>query len=202
MAAVTQIIQDDIIGFIASMGAVKDETSDLFKYYFSSGANSLFSGLATDGTAATVTSKLTKAEVINGITMVGELVDFFDNAAVAQADYLATAHNLINGTTAAGSALSADAENIGDRLKSLGGTLISNFKTAKDILNYYSSNQINLAIANLDNDRVIFGSDMTKAELAAAIVLVEQMKKLLNNEAVTTGDYKVTLGLWLRLTAS
>lgn len=51
----------------------------------------------------------------------------------------------------------------------------------------------------LISTRVIPGSDRTKSELEAGVTLVEQFKKLLNNETAIQADYSATLAMWSRL---
>jgi hypothetical protein len=46
---------------------------------------------------------------------------------------------------------------------------------------------------------VDYVGEMTSSELSAAITLIEQFKKMINNEAVTTGNYVSTLAKWERL---
>ena len=73
------------------------------------------------------------------------------------------------------------------------------FKKCKNVLEAYSGNEVGDMIANLDIQRHIPGSEMTKDELSSGIVIVEQFKKMINAEAVTQGDYAATLAKWQSL---
>jgi len=70
------------------------------------------------------------------------------------------------------------------------------FKLVKDILSIYVANEVGDMIANIDAQRHVPGSQMTRDELNSGIALVEQFKKMMNNEAVTPGDYATTLSQW------
>lgn len=193
----SQKLETAILAVATSLKSIRNESSDVYKVYFATGADALVSALAANGTAATVTTKLTKSEIINGITFIGELNDFFDNAAVAQGDYLQSLENLINGSDQAGAALSNDVEAIGTRLKELAEDCVEVFKQAKDILKAYSASELSAVVSAISTTTVVFGCSTTKAKLSSGITLVEQFKKMINNEAVTTGDYSSTVSSWV-----
>ena len=192
-----QVLEDQVKSVAESLAFISIESSFLYKYYFDSGASTLISALATDGTAATVASKLTKIEVINGITMIGELIDFFGNAAVTTSDYQSSADNLINGSNPASSALSNDVENIGTRLMVLGNNLQSTRALAKSANTLYNSSELSAVIGSLSSSLVLYGCSTTQSKMISGIVLLQQFIKFLNNEAVSTGDYQSTVSKWV-----
>lgn len=196
MNTIPTIIETAIAQMAASLKLISNEASDIEKAYFATGANALIGALATDGTAATVSTKLTKGEVVNAISLCQQVKNFFGNSDVTQDDYLVTIQNLLNGTNAANSALSQDVESIGERLKQLGADLLIHFKTAKNILKMYSASELSAAVGAISNQTIVFGGSVTKSKLVSGITLVEQLKKMINNEAVTTGDYEATIVLW------
>ncbi len=63
----------------------------------------------------------------------------------------------------------------------------------------YFDNEVGDAITNLDNQRIIYGSEMTKSDLTNAITLLQEFHKMLENTAVTQGDYSSTVSKWERL---
>lgn len=190
------VVETTITSIAGSLKNVRDESGELYKSYFATGSNTLVDGLSTGGTAATVSSKLTKTEFVNGISMLEQLNNFFGNAAVTQADYVASAINLTNGTTAAGAALSSDVENIGDRLRQMGRDLIEIKKMCDSTLKVYSASELSPAVAALSSTTVVFGCSSTKSKMGSGITLLEQFVKLMTNLAVTTGDYSSTVSQW------
>lgn len=198
MNNVTADLQSKVKSIITSLQSTKSEAIDLHKQYFDTDAVLLVGALAWDA-AATVASKLKSQNYLAGITLCENLKNFFSNSAVTTADYLGTSHLLLTGNTPASSALSVSVEDIGSRMKVLAANLVEINKQAIAALSVYTSNQIDVAAATLDADRVVFGSDMTKAELLVGMTLVEQFKKLMGNVAVTTGDYASSLSKWNRL---
>lgn len=189
-------IEQGITDVATFMLWLKFEASNIEKLYFAAGVNTQIDGLSTGSTPATVSTKLTKDEFISGITLCQQITKFFTNEAVTQADYLQTCEQLIFGSVAASVVLSDDAENIGERLKVLSSNLISNFKRCGDILTFYTVSEISDIISSISDSTIMFGGIRSKADFASGITLIEQMKKMINNEAVATGDYQVTVAKW------
>jgi hypothetical protein len=188
-------LENEIRSFVSAMKSVWIEADDLYKMYFSAGPSSELSGLSS-GDPATLSTRLTKAEIVNGITLVENLTKFFSNQAVSQSDYMATMQTILYGNDPKASALSVAVEAVGTRLYNLSGTLLAYNNKAKAILDYYTDTEISAAVAAISDETIVFGANSTKALFASGITLVEQFKKMLNNEAVTTGDYASTLAKW------
>jgi len=198
MQTVADKIKSDIRSLVQSWTVMKEEVSDIQKAYNSTDIQTELSGKA-DGDPVTVTTKLTKLEFINGITMVGELVDFFNNAAVTQGDYWSTCENIIYGNDAAVALLSEAVEHTGDRLLELATNIEQIFKTCNNILNDYNNNNFAVMVTNFSDEDVIHGMGINRSLLSSGITIVEQFKKFVNNEAVATADYKVTLADWVNV---
>lgn len=187
---VTANIESSLYAVAVQLQGIKNEAADITKAYFSTGASTLVGALASDTTAATVASKLTKGEFINGIVMSQQLENFFGNSAVSQSDYMSSAQNLVNGSDAAGSALSQDVESIGSRLASLSGTLIEVKKKCQDIIDSYNGSELSAAAGAMSASAVVFGSSMTKQRLGDGINLCQEFNDLMGNAAVAQGDWK------------
>lgn len=194
----TKKIQIDIASFMSVMCCLKEEARDIYNAYWDTNASTLVPALATGTTGATVESKLTKTEYTNGITFVEDLDDFFTNSVVTQTDYLQSCNQLKYGSANISTEVSNATEQIGTRLKNLGTNCTTYLEDAIDILSFYTNNEIGDLITNLDTQRIVPGSDMTKDDLSLGITLVEQFKKMMNNEAVTTADYGATVAKWKR----
>jgi len=193
---VTALLQTKIKIVVDAMSLMQNEVLDITKAYWATDANTKISALSLDTDAATLATKLTKAEYLGGITAVEALGKFFTNQAVTTADYLISFDKLRYGSHAAGAKLSEATEQLGSRMNLVALNAIEMFKMAKDILSIYINNEVGDMIANLDAQRHIPGSQMTEDELSSGVTVVEQFKKLVNNEAVTQGDYASTLAKW------
>jgi hypothetical protein len=194
----TKKIQIDITTFMSNMLWLKEECLGIYNAYWDTDANTSVSGLASGSTGATVESKLTKDEYTGGITFVEDLDDFFTNSAVTQTDYLATCNKLKYGSANITTEVSNATEALGTRLQTLGTNCTEYYRNARDILNFYTNNELGDLISSLDNERVVPGSEMTVDDLSSGIALVEQFKKMMNNESVTTASYEATIAKWQR----
>jgi hypothetical protein len=177
---------------------MKEETKDIGKTYWSTDANTKITA-AGDTDAVTLSTHLIKTEYVSGVTLCEALTNFFGNAAVSTSDYLQSCQKIRYGSAAAPTKLSEATEDLGNRMYQVACNCIEIFKECRVILEIYSNNEIGDMIANLDVQRMIPGSEMTKDQLSSAITLVEQFKKMLNNEAVSTGDYAASLAKWQNL---
>lgn len=196
---ITCKLETEIESFMTSMESLQRESSDIYAVYWKTDANTTLGGFS-DSDPVTITTKLTKAELVAGVTFCEELEDFFTGEAVSQSDYLQTLLNIRYGNNEKTSPVASVAvEAIGDRLYQVSLDCIQLFKNAKDILDVYTNNEIGDMVTNFDNHRIIWGSNMNKLELNEAITLVEQYKKMINNEVVSTASYGDTVAKWGRL---
>jgi hypothetical protein len=195
---VTRQLQIDIKALVDSWVSMKNETADIGKVYWATDANTAVGGLGSSD-AATVASKITKTEFLAGITLCEQIDKFFTNQALTQSDYRASCQNIIYGNDARTTKLSESVEALGDRMKLVSQDCITIYKKCIDILKNYTENEIGTMIASIATTRIIPGSDMTKAELSAGVVICEQFKKMIGNEVAAQADYASTLAVWNHL---
>lgn len=198
MNQVTLQLQQQIVAILGPMRNLLLEAHGIEKTYFATGASAEVGALASDTTAATTSSRLTKSQVIRGITLAQALKAFFENQAVSTGDYRESSEVVTNGN-ATGANPSVALELLGNRIKAFGQDCIELEKRCKTALDLYFNNGINTAFASIGDQRVVFGAVMTVGEMKAAVNLLQQFGFLMGNAAVTTGDYKATIDLWARL---
>lgn len=196
MAEVTKVIEDGFRQFASDMSWVMNEAKDIEKAYFATDASTLVSALALDTDGASNATKLTKAQYVNAIGFIQQLKNFFDNSAVTQGDYLTNIQQVKYGNAAVPATLSAATEDVANRLKVLCDACLTHFLTAKDLKDLYDNSELSVLVAGLSAGRKIYGANMNNSELTTGITLVEQYKKMINNEAVTQGLYSATIAIW------
>lgn len=76
--------------------------------------------------------------------------------------------------------------------------LDTKFDDAPDIENEYFDLGYNSGGANAIIDADVINYNLTAANMASAITLVQQIKNLAGNTAVTTGDYALTTNIFKR----
>jgi len=195
---VTSNLQTDIKSFMTSCESLINEAPAIYNLYWKSGASSDLSSLA-DGDAATVSTKLTKGELTTGLAFVEQLDNFFQNSAVTQSDYLGSLYPIYYGNNEASAVVSTAVEAMGSRLYDLTSMCLELLNQGKTIEAEYNANEISDCVAVWEDERIVYGSEMTKVELSSAITLIQQFMKVLENQAVTAGDYESTVRQWGRL---
>lgn len=195
---VTRYIQIEIKSIVDSMSVMKTEVQNIGKVYWSTDANTAVAALGASE-PVTMVSKLTKTEFLSGITLCEQLDKFFTNQALTQSDYMSSCENIIYGNDGRTSKLSESVEGLGNRMLQVCQDCVTLFKKCTEVLKIYNENEIGTMISGISTTRLIPGSEMTKAELSSGITLLEQFKKVLNNEVATQGDYGSTLAIWNRL---
>lgn len=198
MKIVTQELQDDLKVIMDKMNLLRNESLDLFNLYWKGTVNSDNPG-GTNAATTETNGSLEGNDITNSVTLADNLNNFFDNSAVTQADYLVTIEKLLHGDNAAITAISSDIEDFGGRSVTFAQDLLDVYNKARDAENFYTNSEISAAAGAMSSQTVMFGSSMTKDDLTSGIVLLQQFQNMLNNSAVTTGDYKATLAKWLRL---
>lgn len=193
----TQALETALKSFCASLDSLDREVADIFKLYFATGSNSLVDS-ASGGDAVTVSTALTKIELVNGINLVSQLQNFFGNVAVAQGDYLATCQNLLHGGSARESALSADVEIIGTRLRTMAMNCVELFKQGKFMLALYNTAGLSSVLGQIAAGNVVFGCSTTQGKFISGIVLVQQFAGLLDGQVVSQGDYRSSVTKWIQ----
>lgn len=188
----TENLIQEVMNSLLYMQANLDEVQ---KVYFGGGASGAISALA-DGDPVTVSTKLTKAQLVSGITFVENFQNFLGNSAVTQADYFTTLVTLLNGNDEAAGVIHTAVETVGNDLKDLASTSLGLFQKCKVILDLYFDNQINSLISAIDTSRIVFGASVTAAKFSTGITLIEQFKNFINNAVVAQADYMSTVSNW------
>ena len=199
MSTSTEKLEEDLKLFMTSMLTVQQEAVDLEDLYWAEVNTDSTYTAAANGDAITFATKLTKQEVINALTIAEQVRKFFGNTAMTQADYYNNFHGILYGNNERASpGISTAIEAFGTRSVSFIGTLLAEFKRAKDILDLYFDTTINLAIAAVTIEETPW-YEFTKDDFTDGVTMVEQFKKLINNEAITTADYASTLARWRKI---
>ena len=195
---VTAQLQFDIKTTMESFDSIRNEALDLYNLYWKGGVSGDITAIL--GTAAvSLASKLTKDNAISALTFAENLDKFFSNVAVATSDYMATCQTATHGNAPTPIVISDATEDFCNRSKQLCQDAITQYNRSRDAENWYNSSELSAMIGSISTQTIVYGSDMTKDDLLAGVILMQQFQNLMNNAAVTTGDYKVTLGKWLRL---
>lgn len=201
MYNITGLLQNEIRALFTIFKDAGREAKSIYDGYWKTDANTKVTGLSSGTDPATVETHLTKDEYANGITLCEELDDFFTNSAVTTTDFLQHATRCKYGSAGTlATQLSNATEKIGTRLYDLCTVLIDALETALNIIDLYYDNEVGDIVSALDDQRIIFGSEMTKTDLVNAITLLEQFENFMNNSVVTTADYFATIAKWDRLT--
>jgi len=200
MATSVSVLETRLKSFMQSCQSFQLEAADLYKLYWSQvSPDAGYTALAS-GDAATKSSKLTKAEVISGLTFAEQIDRFFTNQSLTQSDYQLTLNAVIYGNDEKAVALSVAIEAFGDRLVAFCQDALELFKQAKDNLDLYNDSEISGAVGGVSGTGLPF-YDFTKNELTIAINLISGLKKLINNESLSgvQADYSSTVAVWRHL---
>lgn len=191
-------LQNDVKNIIDLFFAMRNESLDLFNLYWKGGVNGEITGLAS-GDPACQTARLTKAQLQSGLVLVDQLANyFFDNGSVTTGDYMATCQVTLYGD-ATPTLLSVPVEGYADRLVTFARSCINLYNFCRNAELFYGAALFDIVDALPDGEDVVPGSDMTKNQILAAISLLQQYQKFLQNQAVTSGYYRTTLGQWSAL---
>lgn len=197
MEIVTKTLQDDIKTIVSKFCAMRNEGKGLYDLYWKGSVNTDLGGTGSD--PASVTSGLTKQELLNFQTMVTNLDNFWENVAVSQSDYQVTIQACLHGDAVLATALSSDTEDYADRSVVFCQDLLTQYDLSREVDNLYLNSEISAAVAGISSQTVVFGAGMTKDDLTSAINLIREFIDFIENAAITTADYKATLAKWRRL---
>lgn len=198
MENVSLKLQTDIKTIMSTFETMRNEAKDLYNLYWKGSVSADISLLGSSDPVCKA-AKLSKQNAVDGITLISELNDFWDNAAVSTGDHIATCQTIRHGDSLLADAISSDLEDYGDRLKQYCTDLITQYNRGRNAYNAYLNSELSLAVAAISTHTIVFGSDMSKDDLSSAITLISQFTNFLENAAVTTGDYKSTLAKWYKL---
>lgn len=191
---ITQTVEESIKTFMSAFTYMPAKCDDIQKIYYTS-VNSAISGLG-DSDPVTLSTKLTKSNVINGITLTEQLENFLGNASVVTGDYYATLVQLTNGIADSTATINAACEYLGEQLRSLANDVLTAQQRAKVINDLYTDNQISTVVAAIDSDRVVYGSNSTASKFSSASLMISQLLNMIGNSDTTSGDYMSTVSNW------
>lgn len=192
---VSQNIENNMKNISGDLASVRQSADEIVKAYFSTSTSSLV-GAAQNGDPVTVASKLTKANFVNGINFSQQIQNFFTNQAVVQGDYLSTAYNLLNGSTAAAQALSQDVEVIGNNIVVLGKKMVDLRKQCQSTLAWYNSSDLASALVPVSLNTIVFGCSTTKQKFVDGMNMCQQVINLMDNADVVEGDWMSITVKW------
>lgn len=191
-------LQNDVKNLMDAFLSIRNEALDLFNLYWKGGVNGAITGLAGSDPACQ-TARLTKDQLGAGLTLVDQLANlFFENGSVTTGDYMATCQVTLYGN-ATPTLVSVPVEGYADRLVTFARTCINQYNFARNAENFYGAALYSIVDGLASGSDVVPGSDMTKDQILAAIAVIQQFQKFLQNEAVTSGYYRTTLGQWSAL---
>lgn len=197
MNTVTSQLQQGIYSLCVSLKSAFSDCKRIQKVYFATDAQSKVSALILGGTASNE-HPLSKSDFISGITLAEQITKFFNNESLSQADYLETVLKVNAGEKSSGSVLSNNVEWIANTLKKVTETLLSANYTGQALIDLYNDSELSTAVASLSDETIVYGSEMSVAELKSGITMLSNLITHLNNGSATQGDYQATLEKWLR----
>jgi hypothetical protein len=201
MKTSTELLFEKMKPFMGSMLWIQPEVSDLSKLYWGQvNIDAAYTALAV-GDPATLSTKLTKQEVLNALAWAEQLVAFFANTALTQSDYLLNLQGISYGNNAAASALSPAIEDFGERSVTLANSSIQLLDDAKDILDVYFDNEISAAIGAVTGEEVPWYT-FSKSDFTEGVSLIEAFRKLIDNQVATQADYSSTAAKWSDIISS
>lgn len=197
MKNITLELQQDIVTAMDSFRGMRNEGKDLYNLYWKGTVSSDISALA-DGDPASIEGELTKIDLTNGLAILEQMDNFWQNSAVTQADYNISIQKILHGDAVLGTALSADTEDYAARLVQFCTDMLTQYNRARGIINCYNACEVAAAVAAISTQTIVFGSEMTKDDLTSAVTLLSEIIDFIENAAVATGDYKATLAKWAK----
>lgn len=196
MNNITLVLENSFKDFANNLSWIMNEAKDIDSAYFATNASSVVGALANSTDGASLATKFTKSQYQNFIGFAEQINNFFGNSSVTTGDYLNTIDNAIYGNAAVPASLSDAAESLANRMKVLAQSCLTQFLTAKDLLNLYYNSELSVVIAGCAGSRTVYGASMSVTEMTQGITLVEQFKKMINNESVATSLYSANVAIW------
>ena len=192
-------LEQDIKSFVSSSVFMQNEAVDLEKLYWSEvSPDSTFSS-ATSGDAITNSTKLTKQEVINALTIAAQVKNFYQNSTLTQSDYYQNIQGIVYGNDQKTPQISDAIEAFGDRSVEFCNNILTMIKQAADILDLYFDTEISSAVGSISTSTVVFGSNVTKQELTDGINLCDNFRKMITNQVATQSDWGAIVAKWQRI---
>ncbi len=196
MNSITLVLEGEFKSFATNLQWIMQEAIDVDKAYFATDASTLVGALGSSTSGASLDTKLTKGQYQNYIGFMEQLKNFFGNSAVSTGDYLTNIDQAIYGNAAAPAKLSDATESLANRMKVHAQSCLTNFLKAKTLLDLYNNSELGVIVAGCTGAREVFGANMNVTQLIQGITLVEQFKKLINNESVAQNLYSANVAIW------
>lgn len=199
MNSVTLSLENNFKQFADNLSWIMAEATEIDAAYFATNASTLVSALATSSDGASLDTKLTKGQYQNGIGFIEQLKNFFGNSAVTTGDYRNNIDNLIYGSAASPAKLSDASEALANRLVVIANSCMTNFLAAQEILGAYYNSSLSVVVAGCPSAMIMYGASCTVTQFIQGVTLVEQFKKMINNESVATSQYSDNVNIWKSL---
>lgn len=189
-------IQNQVKMLMAELNELNNAASQIGKAYWATDANVKVAAVADSATAVTVSSRLTKAQFLSGIGLCEQITKFFSNQATSQADNCATMLSIHMGNGAAVAILSEATEHLGQKMVNLCDSLIAIHKKSRELLAIYWGAELGAAVNAISDSTIVFGGNVTKSQIAAAVTLMDNLNKFCENSQAATSDYGATIAKW------
>lgn len=197
MTVASAKLQQDVKSIMDSLLAMRNEGLDIYNLYWKGGVTGDISALSS-GDPVSYSTRLNKGQLASALTLADQLGNiFFENASVTTGDYMATCQVLQYGYETP-TLLTPAVEGFAAKAYAFARSCVDIYNKARNCENFYSSVLYASIAALASGSDVVPGSDMTKDEILAAIDLIQQYQKFIQNQAVTTGYYRTVLGIWSR----
>jgi len=183
-----QVIQEKAKAIMQGFCYILSQAMESYERYWGTSANTDIASLG-DTDPVTVSSKLTKAEFVAGITLAEAITKFVSNQEVTNAQYINTARKLTLGDNPRESVLTQEVESIGDKLMIMGSNIIEIRQQGMEVLNMYNATEMAAACAVMSDTTVFFGSSLTTSHIIAGMNMVDQFLKLCDGNSPAQGDY-------------
>lgn len=192
MESVTTKIEKKLLNVNETLNLIVNQASSVYKLYWATSVSTDISGLSASD-PATIDGGISKADLVNGLSIAEQLNNFFGNSAVASSDYLANINKILYTNIPRVTKLSNAVESLASLELALMWNLLNVYNEAKVIINLYFKNEVGDIVGVLDANRLIPGSNLTQADLAAGVTMLTNIVAFMENGAVTTSDYQATL---------
>lgn len=190
---VPKIIQQKLLNIAGTLNLSLEKANTVYKLYWATTVSTDISGYA-GGDSVTIEGGITKNDLVNGLTIAEQVINFFGNSAVTTADYRANIFKIIyTNKPKTPPVVSNPVEELGKEVMSLVWDLINCYNEAKVIYNLYFKNEVSDIVTAIDAQRIVPGSDLTASDMSAGITLLSNFVSFMDNSAVSTADYQSTL---------
>lgn len=192
----TELLLKKMKSCFIKLDPIVTECDNISKLYFSEvNPDATFSDLPASA-AATFSTKLTKQEIINALTIAEQVRNFFGNLPLTQSDYRQNLQGIIYGNDVYTSpGISVAIEDYGVRAVAFANSILEVFDCATEVIDIYFDADIANAIGAVVGVNTPW-YNMSKSDFTSGVNLLENFRKMINNEAANQGDYQATMSKW------